>query len=148
MVKVGDKVADFTLKDQRGGKFTLSELRGKKVLLSFHPLAWTSVCAEQMKSLEANRAAFEEKNTVALGVSVDSTFTKNPWAKSLGIEHTPLLADFWPHGGLAIALGIFKGNEGTSERANILIDEKGVVSFVKVYPISELPDIREVLSAL
>jgi peroxiredoxin len=148
MVKVGDKVADFMLQDQHGKAFTLSANIGKKILLSFHPLAWTSVCALQMKSLEDSRKAFEEKNTLALGVSVDTTFCKNAWAKDLKIEHTRLLADFWPHGGLAIMLGIFRGNEGTTERANIVIDEQGIVSFVKVYPVSELPDIKEILAAL
>jgi peroxiredoxin len=148
MIKVGDKAPDFTLMDQHGKAFTLSANPGRKVLLSFHPLAWTSVCAQQMKSLEANRAAFEDRNTVALGVSVDSSFTKKAWAKELGIEHTRLLADFWSHGGLAINLGIFRGDMGTSERANIIIDEQGIVSFIKIYPLPELPDITEVLAAL
>lgn len=148
MVNVGTKIYDFTLRDQHGRKFTLSAQLGRKVLLSFHPLAWTGVCGRQMKTLEDNRAAFEAKNTVAVGISVDSSFAKAPWAKELGIEHTPLLADFWPHGGVAIALGIFRGNEGSSERANIIIDEQGVVSFARVYPSSELPDIAEVLAAL
>jgi peroxiredoxin len=148
MVKVGDKVADFKLLDQNGKAFTLSSNLGKKVLLSFHPLAWTGVCTQQMKSLEDNHAAFVEKNAVAVGISVDSIPCKDAWAKDLHIEHTPLLCDFWPHGGLAIVMGIFRGNGGTSERANIIVDEKGFVSFVKVYPIPELPDIQEVLAAL
>ncbi len=148
MVKAGDRLSDFTLKDQHGKDFTLSAHAGKKVLLSFHPLAWTSLCARQMQSLEDNRSAFEAANTVAVGISVDSTPCKKAWAKELKIEHTRLLADFWPHGGLAHTLGIFRDADGISERANIVVDERGTVSFVKVYPISELPDIREVLAAL
>ncbi|MBU7026505.1 MAG: redoxin domain-containing protein [Theionarchaea archaeon] len=70
IIKRGDKAPDFALKDHKG-EVRLSNLKGKKVLLSFHPLAWTSVCAEQMKSLERNEQAFERLNTVALGVSVD-----------------------------------------------------------------------------
>jgi peroxiredoxin len=126
----------------------LSSLKGKKVLLSFHPLAWTGVCAKQMKSLEANREALERYNTVALGLSVDAVPCKAAWAKELGIEHTQLLADFWPHGGVAAAYGVFRDKNGFSERANIIIDEKGTVIFAKVYPISELPDIEEILSVL
>ncbi|HNY64194.1 MAG TPA: redoxin domain-containing protein [Deltaproteobacteria bacterium] len=148
MVKVGDVVRDFCLKDQHGREFMLSANAGKKVLLSFHPLAWTSVCALQMKSLEENVEAFDELGAVAVGISVDSTFCKNAWARELKIERTRLLSDFWPKGGLAIALGIFRGNEGISERANIIIDESGKASFVKVYPIPELPDISEVIAAL
>jgi peroxiredoxin len=101
-----------------------------------------------MQSLEENRDYFEKKNTVAVGVSVDSTPCKKAWAKELKIENTRLLADFWPHGGLAIQLGIFRDKDGFSERANVLIDEQGKVMFVKVYPISELPEIGEILKVL
>ena len=148
MVKVGDRLSDFTLKDQDGKDFTLSAHAGKKVLLSFHPLAWTSLCARQMQSLEDNCDSFTAKNTVAVGLSVDSTPCKKAWARELKIEHTRLLADFWPHGGLAGRLGIFRDKDGISARANIVVDEKGTVAFVKVYPIPELPDIKEILAAL
>jgi peroxiredoxin len=141
-------VSDFTLKDQDGRDFTLSAHAGKKVVLSFHPLAWTSVCARQMQSLEDNRAAFEASNTLAVGLSVDSTPCKKAWAKELKIEHTRLLSDFWPHGGLAVQLGIFRDRDGISERAAVIVDEQGIASFVKVYPIAELPDIQEILTAL
>jgi peroxiredoxin len=148
MVALGEKVRDFTLKDHLGKDFTLSEFVGRKVLLSFHPLAWTSVCAKQMQSLEQNRDALEKKNTLAVGLSVDSVPCKKAWARELKIENTRLLADFWPHGSLAIQLGIFRDKEGFSERANIIIDEQGKVMFVKVYPISELPDMGEILKML
>lgn len=148
MIKVGDNAPDFTLKDHNRNDVKLSEFKGKRVLLSFHPLAWTKVCAEQMKSLEAHAKTFAELNTVALGISVDTVPSKNAWAKELGIEVTRLLCDFWPHGALAKSYGIFREKAGTSERANILIDEKGVVSFAKVYEISQLPDINEILEYL
>ena len=57
-MKIGDTEKDFTLSDQDGNEFHLSSLKGKRVLLSFHPLAWTQVCAEQMKSLEKNQERF------------------------------------------------------------------------------------------
>ena len=148
MVKAGDKLKKFKLRDQHGVEFDSSKAVGKKILLSFHPLAWTRVCSRQMKSLERNRAALEKLNTVALGVSVDSVPSKYAWAKKLKIEDTRLLADFWPHGGLAAALGIFREKDGYSERANIIVNEKGKIVFVKVYPIKELPDIKELLKLL
>lgn len=144
---VGKSVKDFTLKDQNGQDFTLSEFKGKKVLLSFHPLAWTGICAKQMQALEKNVKAFEKAGAVAVGLSVDSVPSKTAWAKSLKIKNTRLLADFWPHGKVAASLGLFR-KEGFSERANVLVDEKGKVAWIKVYPIRELPDIREVLSAV
>ena len=146
--KVGDSASDFTLKDQNGKEFRLSEQRGRRVLLSFHPAAWTGVCADQMKSLEANQSAFESLNSVAVGLSVDSIPSKKAWADSLGIKKTPLLADFWPHGAVARLFGIFREKGGTSERANIVVDEKGKIVFFKIYPISELPDIKEIVDFL
>ena len=147
-VKVGDKAKDFILKDQHNKELRLSQLKGKKVLLSFHPLAWTSVCAKEMKSLEKNQPTFEKLNTVALGMSIDTVPSKHAWAKSLGIRNTRLLADFWPHGGVAKLYGIFRDKDGFSERANIIIDEKQKVPFVKVYPIPQLPDIEEIIKIL
>jgi peroxiredoxin len=147
-VKVGDRFRDFSLEDQDEKVFTLSELKGKRVLLSFHPLAWTSVCSEQMKSLEKNKNVFDELNTVAVGVSCDTVPSKKAWAKSLDIKNTRLLSDFWPHGKVAEQYGVFRSKYGTSERANIVIDEKQKVAFVKVYPIGQLPDIKEIIEAL
>jgi peroxiredoxin len=147
-IKVGDKAPGFTLKDNRGNEVSLSDYQGKKVLLSWHPLAWTAVCAEQMKSLEANRQRFAELNTVALGLSVDSVPCKNAWAKELKVAETKLLSDFWPHGGVAASYGIFLEEKGIAGRSNILIDENGRVVFVKLYEIPQLPDIEEIFRFL
>ena len=146
--KVGDVAKDFVLKDQNEKEFKLSEQKGKRVLLSFHPLAWTGVCADQMKSLEANKETFDLLDTVAVGLSVDSTPSKKAWADTLGIKNTSLLADFWPHGEVAKLFGIFREKNGISERANILVDESGKIVFFKVYPIPELPDINEIIDFL
>jgi len=72
MISVRSKAPDFTLKDQNNKSVKLSSLRGKKVLLSFRPLAWTAVCQDQMKSLEQNHLTLDELNAVALGIGVDS----------------------------------------------------------------------------
>jgi peroxiredoxin len=145
-IKVGDVAPDFTLTDHNGNEVKLSGLRGKKVVLGFHPLAWTPVCAEQMKGLEATAAEFAKLGAVALGLSVDSEPTKKAWAESLGISQTPLLADFWPHGGVAAQYGIFRERNGFSERAVFIVDGKGIVRFKKIYPIKEVPDIKEIVA--
>ncbi len=147
-IAIGEMVPDFALKDQDGKVHTLKEMRGRRILLSFHPLAWTGVCSKQMKSLETQFERFTALRTVPLGISIDTTFSKHAWAKSLGVEKVRLLSDFWPHGGLAKALGLFREKEGHSERANVLLDEDGKVLWVKVYPISELPDLEEVFQVL
>ncbi len=147
-VEVGDIAPDFTLKDQDEQEVTLSALRGRKVVLSFHPLAWTRVCAIQMQDLEKHREEMERLGAVALGLSVDAVPTKKAWAESLGIRETRLLADFWPHGGVARAYGIFREKNGFSERAVFIVDAEGVVRFKKIYPMREVPDIGEILKAL
>ena len=143
--KIGEAAPDFTLKDHNSQEVKLSELRGKRVLLSFHPLAWTEVCAKQMQSLEANKDVFASLNTAPIGLSVDSVPCKKAWADSLGIKTVPLVSDFWPHGGVAIAYGIFREKNGFSERANVIVSEKGKVVFFKVYEIRQLPDINEII---
>jgi len=146
--KIGDPAKDFVLKDQNGQEFKLSSFAGKRVLLSFHPLAWTSVCAKQMQSLEENRDAFDSLNTIAVGVSIDSVPSKRAWAESLGIEETRLLSDFWPHGEVAKLYDIFRKKDGFSERANIIVDESQKVAFFKIYEIKTLPDIQEIINFL
>jgi len=71
-LKIGEKAANFTLDDQNDNPFTLYDFKRKKILLSFHPLAWTAFCAGQMESLEKNRDILESLNTLAVGISVDS----------------------------------------------------------------------------
>ncbi|MBP7529908.1 MAG: redoxin domain-containing protein, partial [Syntrophorhabdaceae bacterium] len=68
VIKKGDEAREFALQDQHDEKVQLADFRVKKVLLSFHPLAWTSVCAEQMKALEAHKKTFDALNAVALGI--------------------------------------------------------------------------------
>jgi peroxiredoxin len=148
VIKVGTRLKDFSLKDQNGKEFMLSEQAGKRVLLSFHPLAWTSICAEQMKSLEANKKIFDSLNTVAVGISVDSVPCKKAWAEHLGIANTSLLSDFWPHGAVAELLGLFSEGDGIDERSNVLVNEDGKAAFVRVYERKQLPPIDEVIAAI
>lgn len=147
-IQKDEKAPDFTLKDQNGDEFKLSAAKGKRVLLSFHPLAWTNICAKQMRSLEVNTDTFASLNTIPAGISIDSVPTKKAWAENLHIKITRLLSDFWPHGYVAKLYGMFRECDGFSERANIVIDENGKILFSKVYLLSELPDIQEVIQVL
>jgi peroxiredoxin len=148
MLAIGSIAPEFALKDQDGNVIQLSKLRGKKVLLSFHPLAWTSVCADQMKSLELAYEEFQSLNVLPIGISVDPVPSKKAWAESLGLKKLRIISDFWPHGEVAKAFDIFREKDGFSERANILIDEEGKIVWFKVYPIRQLPDLGEILSFL
>jgi peroxiredoxin len=144
----GETAPDFTLRDQDGQEFKLSEQKGKKVLLSFHPLAWTDFCTLQMLSVEVNYKNFTALNTVPVGLSIDAGPTKKAWADDMKLKQLKILSDFWPHGEVAKAYGLFRERYGTTNRANVIIDEKGNVAWVKVYEILYLPDVNEVIDTL
>ncbi len=147
-MKIGDKAPIFNLKDQHGEMFNIADQKGKKVLLSFHPLAFTKICSLQMKDLERNYEKFEKLNVIPVGISVDPVPSKHAWAKELGIKKLRILSDFWPHGEVAKSFGIFREQDGFSERANIILDEEGKIIFFKVYEIKTLPDLEEIFNFL
>jgi len=148
IIRVGTTAPRIALKDQDGNLVNLAGLQGKRVLLSFHPLAWTEVCRLQMQALEARATEFTRLSAMPLGISVDPVPCKKAWAEAIGIEKTRLLSDFWPHGRAAAALGLFREKQGFSERAGVIFDEEGIVRFVKVYPLKELPDLDEQIEVL
>jgi peroxiredoxin len=137
---------DFKLKDQNGDDNSLSGFKGKKVLLSFHPLAWTGVCETQMKNLDLKYDELGKLNVVPLGISVDASPSKKAWAQNMKINKLKLLSDFWPHGEVARKYGIFDEENGFSKRANFLIDEEGKIEFVKVYELRDQPDLNEIMN--
>lgn len=145
---LGEISPTFILKDQFGEDFDISKYKGKKILLSFHPLAWTSICGKQMLTLEENYEKFLNLNTIPVGLSVDPLPSKRAWAENLGLKNLKILSDFWPHGEVAKKYNIFRERDGFSERANIIIDEEGKIILFKIYPIRELPDIEEIIKFL
>jgi len=147
-LQIGDKVPTFSLRDQNQEKMKLSDFLGNRVLLSFHPLAWTPVCRDQVKGLEANSARFHKHRVKVFSLSVDSVPCKKAWADSLGIENLRLLCDFWPHGQVAGRFGLFREQPGFSERANLLIDAQGCLEWRKIYDIPQLPDLEEIFAFL
>ena len=147
-VKVGDMAPNFKLVDQNEKSFQLNRYRGKKVLLSWHPQAFTSVCTDQVRSLERNWERFEKANTVPVSLSVDTISSKYVWAAAISVENVRLLCDFWPHGAISKLYGLFNEESGTSFRANIIVDEDGKVIWVKVYPGGHLPELDEIFAVL
>ena len=148
LIEIGDSAPDFSLKDNNYENVCLSDLKGKRVLLSWHPLAWTPVCTDQVRALDNNWGKFQTLNTIPLAFSVDPCPTKKAWAAALLLQNLSLPCDFWPHGKVAQDYGIFIEEKGISERANIIIDENGIVMWVKVYPKAQLPDLDEVFQVL
>ena len=148
-LKAGDEAPDFELRSHRGGTVKLSDFRGRKnVVLAFHPLAFTPVCARQMTDYEAARPRFDERDTVVLGISIDPQPAKTAWAQTLGSISFDLLSDFHPHGAVAERYGVFRQKEGFSERAVFVVDKNGRIAWSKVYEIPQQPDNEELLKAL
>jgi peroxiredoxin len=148
-LKAGDKAPDFELRSHRGGTVKLSDFRGhQNVVVAFHPLAFTPVCATQMTNYQAQLPAFNATDTAVLGISVDPQPAKSAWAASLGPVDFDLLSDFHPQGEVAAKYGVFRAGEGISERAVFLVDKQGTIVWAKTYDIPEQPAIAELLSAV
>jgi peroxiredoxin len=149
MLTAGQDAPDFELRSHKGGTVKLSDFRGKKnVVLAFHPLAFTPVCANQMRGYESELSQFERADAVVLGVSIDAQPAKAAWARTLEPISYDLLSDFHPHGEVAQKYGVFRQKEGFSERAVFVIDKDGRIAWSKTYAIPELPKNDEVLAAL
>ncbi|HEY0872799.1 MAG TPA: peroxiredoxin [Vicinamibacterales bacterium] len=148
-LKAGDTAPDFELRSHRGGTVKLSDFKEKKnVVLAFHPLAFTPVCATQMSSYESDLPTFESSDTVVLGVSVDPQPAKTAWAKEIGVQSFDLLSDNYPYGEVAMKYGVFREKDGISERAVFVIDKSGKVTWSKVYDIPQQPGNTEIFEAL
>ena len=149
MLTAGEEAPDFELRSHKGGTVKLSDFRGKKnIVLAFHPLAFTPVCANQMRAYESDLAQFEKAGAAVFGISIDAQPAKAAWAKTLDSISSDLLSDFHPHGDVAKKYGVFREKEGFSERAIFVIDKAGRIAWSKVYAIPEQPKNDELLAAL
>ncbi|MER7213526.1 MULTISPECIES: peroxiredoxin [Streptosporangium] len=146
-VDVGSPAPDFELKDQHGTPVKLSDHRGKKVVLIFYPLAFSGVCHGELCALRDEFIANAPEDVQVLTISVDSVFTHRAWADQEGYTF-PLLSDFWPHGQVAQAYGVFDEEKGIATRGTFVIDGEGVVRWSVVNPIPQARDIAEYLRVL
>lgn len=145
-VEVGEAAPDFELKDQHGTPVRLSELRGENVVLVFYPLAFSGVCHGEMCAIRDELGDLvrggDATNVRVLTVSVDSTFTHRAWSDQEGYEFS-LLSDFWPHGAVAKAYGVFDETLGIATRGTFIIDKAGIVRWKVVNAIPEARDTGE-----
>jgi peroxiredoxin (alkyl hydroperoxide reductase subunit C) len=132
VIDVGVPAPDFTLKDQDGRPVTLSGyLNAKDVLLVFFPLAFTGVCQRELDEIQSHLADYVNDGTQTLAISVGPPPTHKVWAKQSGFTF-PVLSDFWPHGEVARAYGVFNGDAGFANRGTFVIDRAGVVRFAEM----------------
>ncbi|EFE69757.1 MULTISPECIES: peroxiredoxin [Streptomyces] len=147
-IQVGDKAPDFELKDNHGATVRLSDFRGhKNVVLVFYPFAFTGVCTGELCELRDNLPRFADRDTQLLAVSNDSIHTLRVFGEQEGLEY-PLLSDFWPHGDVSRAYGVFDEGKGCAVRGTFVIDKEGLVRWTIVNGLPDARDLDEYVKAL
>ncbi|WP_377271585.1 peroxiredoxin [Peterkaempfera sp. SMS 1(5)a] len=147
-IEVGSQAPDFELKNQHGELVKLSDFRGEKsVVLVFYPFAFTGVCTGELCAIKEELPRLQNDEVQILAVSNDSPFTLRVFAEREGLEY-PLLSDFWPHGSVSTAYGVFDEAKGCAVRGTFVIDKDGVVRWSVVNAIPDARDEQEYLKAL
>jgi peroxiredoxin (alkyl hydroperoxide reductase subunit C) len=139
-VEVGAQAPDFTLKDQNNASIALSSFRGSKnVLLVFYPFAFSGICTSELTQIRDDLSRFQNDEVQVLAISTDPVFSLKAFddAEKLGY---PLLSDFWPHGGVAQAYGVFNQTTGFANRGTFLVDKSGIVRFAEMNQPGERRD--------
>jgi peroxiredoxin len=147
-VEAGQIAPDFTLLDQFGEQVTLSDYRGtKNVVLMFFPFAFTGRCTGELCSIRDRYIDFVNDDTIVLSVSCDTRHSLKAFAEQEGLTH-PMLSDFWPHGAVSSAYGVFLGDKGFATRATFVIDKDGVVRWSVVNDPGEARNADDYAQAL
>ena len=136
---VGAEAPDFTCKDQNGQPVSLAGLRGRNVLLVFFPLAFTGICQGELDYVHDHLPRFQNPALETLAISVGPPPTHKVWALQSGFLF-PILSDFWPHGAVASAFGVFNADAGVSNRGTFVIDRDGVIRFAECKQPGEARD--------
>lgn len=145
---VGTQAPDFRLPDANGQMVTLSDYRGKNVVLAFYPLDWSPACSDQLSLYQNDLAEFERMNARLLAISVDSIYSHGAWAAVRSLTF-PLLADFHPKGQVARQYAVMRDSDGFSERALYVIDAAGTIRYKNISPkLNHIPDIYELFEQL
>lgn len=144
---VGQAAPDFTLHSTPNQTLSLSELRGRPVVLVFYPADWSPVCGDQVSLYNEMLSEFRGYGAEILGISVDGAWCHTAFANDRKLRF-PLLADFEPKGDVARRYGVYEAAEGTSQRALFVIDADGIVRWRYVSPIGINPGADGILDAL
>jgi peroxiredoxin len=148
MIAAGEPAPEFTLRDQDGEEVSLSDYRGRKVMLVFYPLDFSPVCSDQLSIYQEVKPEIAAKGVELVGISVDHAWAHKAFREKLGID-TTLLADFEPKGEVARAYGAFIDRVGHANRSLVLVDEEGVVEWVHESPTPlEIPGANVIFDAL
>jgi peroxiredoxin len=147
-VRVGEHAPDFSLPSITGERVTLNQFLGQKhVVLSFVPAAWTPVCSDQWPGYNIVEDIFDKNDAMLLGITVDNLPTLFAWTHQMGALWFPVLSDFWPHGKVADTYGVLR-SDGTSERALVIIDKRGIIRYINVNDINKRPRLEDLVKEL
>lgn len=145
---IGDLAPDFTLTNQFGESVTLSSFRGTRpVVVVFYPLSFSGICTGELCEIRDNFDHFERAGVELLAISVDSKFVQKRFAEHEGYKFS-VLADFWPHGGVAKDYGVFLEESGIANRATFVIDKAGVLVAKFVTAVGQARSLDEYDKAL
>ncbi len=126
-LETGQEAPEFDLKASTGENVKLSQFRGDKaVAVVFYPFTFTGVCHGELCALRDDFSRYEAAGVEVLAVSCDTVHAQKKWAESEGYKFA-LLADFWPHGEVSKAYGVFNDEKGCANRATFLIDKNGLL---------------------
>ena len=148
MIPVGEKAPDFSLPNHKGEQVSLSDFRGRKVMLAFYPSDFSPVCSDQLSIYQEVKPDLDEAGLEVVGGSIDHSWAHRAFRKELNLDFT-LLADFHPKGQVAELYGAYLPDYGTSNRSLVLVDPEGVVSWVYESPTPlEIPGANLLFDAL
>ena len=143
----GTRAPDFALKSTPDQTLTLSELRGRPVILAFYPADWSPVCGDQMALYNEILPDFREYGAELLGISVDGPWCHAAFARTRNL-HFPLLSDFEPKGAVSRRYGAYRDGDGYSERALFVLDGDGIIRWSYCSPVGVNPGADGILNAL
>ncbi|MGZ5840822.1 MAG: redoxin domain-containing protein [Xanthobacteraceae bacterium] len=143
----GTTAPDFTLRVTPDQNLSLSELKGRRVILAFYPADWSPVCGDQLALYNEVLPEFRKHNAELMGISVDGVWCHEAYVQARRL-HFPLLADFHPKGAVAKSYGAYRESEGVCERALFVLDDKGVIFWSYCSPIAVNPGADGILDAL
>jgi peroxiredoxin len=143
----GTLAPDFSLPSTPDRKVSLSELRGRPVVLVFYPADWSPVCSDQLGLYNELLPEFSDFDAQVIGISVDGIWCHLAFSKDRKLR-TPLLADFEPKGTVARRYGVYDEKTGEAERALFVIDPMGVIRWSYVSPVGINPGADGILKAL
>ncbi len=147
-LEIGQAAPDFTLSNQFGEKVTLSSFQGKKnVVVVFYPYSFTGTCTGELCALRDDLSSFQNENAELLAISVDSMFVQKVFATQENYNF-PVLSDFWPHGAVAQAYGIFDEASGSAQRGTYIIDKEGILRWQVVNGRGDARNIGDYKGAL